>query len=566
MDLPPDKTTESILGLDPRALLARGRTPRHSSARVPWEPPAVEELAPLLPSFALEEYIGRGGMGAVYRARQPGLDRRVAIKLLPRTAAEDAEFAERFRTEARALAKLQHPHIVTIHEAGETSDGHLYYAMEYVDGSDLSALLSHGPLPAAQALSIARAVCAALEYAHSRGIIHRDIKPANVLLGDDGTVKVADFGLAKLATKPADQSDRTGRTDRSAGLTLTGAALGTPTYMSPEQRAGQPVDARADLYSLGVMLYEMLTGDLPHGAWQPPSEKVASSPRLDAVVEQAVQRDPVRRVQSAAEFRTRLEGIGRSMAPGARRRQRRVFALGAATLLALAAGGVWWWQSRIPAQTAGGDSPAAASGGTPDYHYPANPPGTYRPLENLNMRQAVLNGIWSWQDDEPGGTLLIAYTHDKPSPKTLHLPVRPWPHGWNLTCEVLLEHKGADLTLLLPAGSTRPALVLDLYDRSGLEYIRGAGWNTNATTLSEPLPTGRFLPLRIEVRPDDALVSIKAELAGRPLLQWEGPQSDLYLMPENYSPELVNSRGTVLSLMSVCGGAQIRALVVEVLP
>lgn len=554
MDNASDQPNDLILGLDPRALLARARTAARPLVSGPWTPPAMADLAPTLPGFLLEEYIGRGGMGAVYRARQPQLDRLVALKLFPRLAPGESEASERFRIESRALAQLRHPHIVTIHEAGETTDGHLFYVMEFVDGHDLAELLAHGPLPASQALPIARAVCAALEYAHAHGFIHRDIKPANVLLGHDGSIKVADFGLAK-PTAPAAES-----------LTLTGATLGTPPYMSPEQRAGQPVDARADLYSLGVMLYEMLTGELPHGAWKAPSAKAAGSRRLDAVVERAVQRDPVRRVQSAAEFRTRLEHVGRSLSPGARRRQRWAIALTMTALFSLVAGGLWWWRSRTPGETLGGSSSAAAPGGKADYHYPLTPPGTYRPLENLNMRQAVMNGFWSWQDDKPGGTLVITYTHEKPSPKTLHLPVRPWPHGWNLTCEVLLEHKGADLELLLPAGSSRPSLVLDLYDRSGLEYLRGAGWNTNATTLAEPLPTGRFLPLRIEVRPDDALVSIKAELDGRPLLKWNGPQSDLYLMPEHYSPQLINSRGSVLSLMSMYGGAQIRAMSVEVLP
>jgi hypothetical protein len=181
------------------------------------------------------------------------------------------------------------------------------------------------------------------------------------------------------------------------------------------------------------------------------------------------------------------------------------------------------------------------------------------------MASAVIHGTWSWLEDKPGGTLLIAYTHGKPSPKMIHLPLRPWPHGWNLACEVLLEHKGGDLTLLLPAGSARPALVLDLYDTTGLEYIRGAAWKTNATTLAEPLPTGRFLPLRIEVRPNDSRVAIKAELDGRPLLQWDGLQSDLYLAPEQYSPAMTDCRGQVLTLMSTCGGAQVRALVVTVL-
>ncbi len=553
MNPPPDETTERILGLDPRALLARARTPERSPARAAWSPPELEELAPLLPGFVLEEFIGRGGMGAVYRARQAGLERAVAIKLLPRTAAEDAEFAERFRTEARALARLQHPHIVTIYESGATTDGHLFYVMEYVDGSDLSELLAHGALPAAQALSIARAVCEALEYAHARGIIHRDIKPANVLLGDDGLVKVADFGLAKQFSGP----------ERTENLTVTGAALGTPSYMSPEQRKGQPVDARADLYSLGVMLYEMLTGELPQGAWQPPSRKSDSSPRLDAVVEKSVQPDPALRVQSAAELRARLERIERLMAPGVRRRR---VILTAAAALALSGGGAWLW--RLPPRAV--EAPVLLHDAQTTRSAPSIPPllepGTYHPLENLNLASAALSGQWSWLDDKPGGTLSIAYTHEQRHAKILHLPVHPGPRGYDVTCELLVEHRGGDMTFLLPAGTARPALVFDLYDYTGLEVIRGTNWKQNETSRLHAFPSGRFVPVVVVVRPSGDRVAISLHLDGQPVFQWEGLQSDLTLLENDYPQALVNHRGPVLSLFSSTGAAQLRALEVKVLP
>ncbi len=539
--------SEKVLGLDPRALLGRvARERSGSSAGRGWEPPAVEEIAALFPQFEALEFIGRGGMGAVYRARQPALDRMVAIKILPADAAADAIFAERFRTEARALARLQHPRIVAIYESGQTPAGHLFIAMEYVDGSDLAALLRDGPLPLERALRIAAAVCAALEYAHAQGVIHRDIKPANVLLGGDGGVKVADFGLARLRGESAEISH----------LTMTGSALGTPAYMSPEQRAGRPVDARADLYSLGVMLYEMLTGDLPQGAWQPPSRKAGSSAALNAVVEKAVQADPARRLQSAAELRARIERVLHSMTPAARRRRaiRNV-----AAALAIVVGGAWLWplppraEPEQPRVSAAAETPVAA-------------PGTHRPLDALDLRAAAFSGAWSWQDEVAGGTLAVAYTHEKPSPKILNLPLCPGPRGYDLHGEILLEHRGGDLALILPAGHARPALVLDLYDQSGLEAIRDASWKTNESTVARQFPTGRYLPIAVSVRPAGERVAITVHIEGQPFIHWEGPQSDLSLPADGYPPGPINLQGPVISLVSFFGGAQIRALEVEILP
>src|SRR5262249_43943206 len=200
-------------------------------------------------------------------------------------------FAERFLREARALAKLSHPNIVALHDFGE-SDGLFYFVMEFADGGNLRQLLQTKAFPYSRALQIIPQICDALQYAHEEGIVHRDIKPENVLLDRKGRVKIADFGLAPLF----------GST--SGPVTLAGSrqVMGTPYYMAPEQ-IYQPhtVDHRADIYSLGVMFYEVLTGELPLGSFAPPSHKEGVDGRLDQVVKQAMAKDPGQRFQRFSE-------------------------------------------------------------------------------------------------------------------------------------------------------------------------------------------------------------------------------------------------------------------------
>lgn len=208
-----------------------------------FEPPTPEELSDRLPNLEVLEVLGQGGMGAVYKARQASLDRFVALKLIRPDAAEIEGFAERFTREARALAKLNHPSIVTVHDFGEV-DGLYYLVMEFVEGTNLQHLIEGGELEPQQALRIVPAVCEALQFAHDAGIVHRDIKPANILLDTSGRVKIADFGLARL----------TGSDVPHATLTGTRQVMGTPRYMAPEQMVGShDVDHRADIYSLGVV-------------------------------------------------------------------------------------------------------------------------------------------------------------------------------------------------------------------------------------------------------------------------------------------------------------------------
>lgn len=265
-----------------------------------WLPPSAEHLSRLLPQYEVECLLGRGGMGAVYRGRQKSLNRLVAIKILPpQMEDEDASYLERFKNEAQIMAKFIHPGIVAIHDFGETAEGQLYIVMEYVDGSDVSRMIAtQGRLPPEHALAIAAHVCDALSYAHSHGVIHRDIKPANILINHEGAVKVADFGLAKV--------DEPGAT----GLTKTGMAMGTPDYIAPEALVfGSQVDARADLYAVGVMLYHMLTGEVPRGAFDLPSRRLGTDPRFDAIILKAMKMDREERYQSSSAIRQDLDAI-----------------------------------------------------------------------------------------------------------------------------------------------------------------------------------------------------------------------------------------------------------------
>ncbi|HWB10342.1 MAG TPA: serine/threonine-protein kinase [Pirellulales bacterium] len=266
--------------------------------------PTPAELALLFPQFEAIELIGQGGMGAVYKARQPKLDRWVAIKILPRDAAQAPGFADRFTREARALAQLSHPNIVAVYDFGQT-DGLYFFVMEYVDGTDLRRLVASHELSPEAALAIVPQVCDALHFAHSEGIVHRDVKPENILVDKKGRVKMADFGLAKLL----------GREAESGHLTATHQVMGTPRYMAPEQiERPQLVDHRADIYALGVVLYEMLTGELPLGRFAPPSAKVQVDVRLDEVVFRALEKEPERRYQRASEVKSDVERIARPAA------------------------------------------------------------------------------------------------------------------------------------------------------------------------------------------------------------------------------------------------------------
>jgi serine/threonine protein kinase len=270
--------------------------------RVAWKPPEIEQLTTAFPHLEIQQLLGVGGMGAVFKVRQKELDRIAALKVLPGEMAADAGFTERFLREARLLASLSHPHIVTVYEFGQR-DGIYFLLMEFIDGVTLRQALRAEPikkLASKETLAIVGQLCDALQFAHDEGVVHRDIKPENILIDKRGRVKIADFGLARLL----------GQSPTMPTLTRTHQLMGTPAYMAPEQIEGLPgIDHRADIYSMGVVFYELLTGELPLGRFSPPSERAETDVRLDEVVLRALAREPDRRYQQASQVKTDVEAL-----------------------------------------------------------------------------------------------------------------------------------------------------------------------------------------------------------------------------------------------------------------
>ena len=296
-DLPADAPNGScpncLLGLAMNNPLGNS-TAAHLSAE-DFQAPRADQLVGVFPNLEIIQLLGHGGMGAVYEAKQTNLDRRVALKILSPKLNSDPTFAERFTREAKALAKLSHSNIVMIFDFGIAEEMH-YLVMEFVDGVNLREAIGAGQISSQEALEVIPQICDALQFAHDQGVIHRDIKPENILINKSGQVKIADFGLAKLQT--------------TNNLTLTGTrqVLGTASYMAPEQiEKPNFVDHRADIYSLGVVFYELLTGELPIGRFSLPSEKAAVSTNLDEVVMRTLEKEPEKRFQQASHVRTAVE-------------------------------------------------------------------------------------------------------------------------------------------------------------------------------------------------------------------------------------------------------------------
>ena len=280
--------------------------------------------------YRVDEIIGRGGMATVYRGEDLTLGREVAIKILDPSLASDSVFRTRFRLEAQAASRMSHPAIVRVFDAGEDTDTDPdgagrpvpYIVMELVRGRLLKDVLADGPMSVTDAVREVDGILEALEYAHRAGVVHRDIKPGNVMVTPEGQIKVMDFGIARAVS------------DSSATMAETTAIIGTASYLSPEQAKGDPVDARADLYSVGIVLYELLTGVPPFRADsplalayqhvsetpRPPSELRGDVPRsLDALVLRALAKDPSQRPQTAADFRRELEAALEGNGPSRRR-------------------------------------------------------------------------------------------------------------------------------------------------------------------------------------------------------------------------------------------------------
>ncbi|MBN1201697.1 MAG: protein kinase [Anaerolineae bacterium] len=400
----------------------------------------------VLGNYRIIERIGLGGMATVYKAYQASMDRYVAIKVLPRQLADDPSFIGRFEHEAQTIARLEHKHILPVYDFGEY-DGYTYLVMRYVESGNLKDLTKQGPLPLPDVVTYLSQIADALQYAHDRGVIHRDVKTSNILIGEGKQTYLMDFGIAKLAVG-------------STQFTGTGALLGTPAYMSPEQCSGMPVDTRSDIYSLGVVLYEMLTGAVPFEAETPVAvvlkhiQDPLPSPRLlnpsipesvERVLLHAMAKEPESRFQSAKEMADALQNafealkvqhtseipladVAREARPGTRRHRSGgmiagIMLLSAALLIVAGLAGVLFAQNWDAGSAAapGGTSPDSAAAGvaqaTPQPEY--NPGWTVFTSTRGGQqcdRQLVATGDGLWMAGSGG---LVFWTPDgKPTKYT----------------------------------------------------------------------------------------------------------------------------------------------------
>lgn len=269
--------------------MSQETSPQHQP---PFEVPSIQEIGALLPHYIFEKLSAFGGMGAVYKARQASLDRPVAIKILPPAFGRELEFAERFKSEARAMAKLNHSNIVAVYDFGLTYAGHLFLVMEWVEGPTLHEMIHKGAIPVKKAGALAMQLCDALSYAHNHGILHRDIKPGNIMVNQEGQVKVTDFGLARPITGEAEENP-----------------YGTPDYAAPEILGKGTVDQRVDIFAAGIVLYEMLTGRLPKTPRRSVSEYAPVSASWDMVIDLATHPDLEKRFMDARDLRAHIANL-----------------------------------------------------------------------------------------------------------------------------------------------------------------------------------------------------------------------------------------------------------------
>lgn len=310
-----------------------------------FTPPDVEALQEQLPDYKILSLIGTGGMGAVYKALQPRLNRQVAIKVLPPELGAHRSSRERFQREAQALARLDHPGIVTCYDfriAGANENGLSYLVMECVDGSTLGDRFENSQLTLEHFIQLLREVCSGLEYAHSRGIVHRDIAPSNILVDSAGNARLTDFGIAKFLDNEAG----------ATGLTLTGTSLGTAAYAAPEQSTPQdeiPVDHRADIYSVGALLYRFLTGAPPRGVFNPVSQTQAGIGKdFDKILRKSLAANPADRYPEITRFAADLDAVRVQSDPDNQpfpAHKRRHFFAATLSLLSLIAVGAFYYQA-----------------------------------------------------------------------------------------------------------------------------------------------------------------------------------------------------------------------------
>jgi hypothetical protein len=434
-----------LSGLKPEALMAQGLA----------EPEQVVEVA----GIEIETPLGRGGMGAVYLGRQLSLDREVAVKVLASELADDPQFLERLEREARVMARLRHPNIVAVHDFQRTEDG-AAIVMEFVEGGSLREKLQQHPngLPVAEALRILRQIAAGLEAAHASGVIHRDMKPENVLMDADGTARVTDFGLAL----PLHEA--------STRLTLSGTAVGTVDYMAPEQFRGVEADARLDVFALGVMAYELLTGKTPRGSFDAPHRLRAEIPaHISTAVMKALRPEPAERFASIAEFMKALH-----------ERPRRVWPWMVGVLMLVGALAMMNWNA-APGEVTGEWRDAAA--------------GT-------RIWEDVLRG--DWRNDNgvltSGTDICIVKLEDE------------LPEAYDVRLRVTRLSGQYSMALFFRSGGRMATVELDAWKEglAGVQMINGQDL-TSGYGFRFPLVNGEPHDLLVEVRPGEVRVSVDGQ-------------------------------------------------------
>lgn len=471
MDDPPGSSStphRRLAGLQAEVLLSQGLI--SSSDR---------ESALLFPGFEIITLLGRGGMGAVYLARQASLDRDVALKVLNHELASDPLFLERLEREARVMARLRHPNIVAVHDF-QRSDDSAAIVMEFIEGGSLRDWMRQHPYgaPVDEVLDVMRQIAAGLAAAHAAGVVHRDMKPENILRDHQGIARVTDFGLAMpMSGEPA-------------RLTLTGTTVGTVDYMAPEQLRGSEVDARADIYALGVLLYEMLTGHTPRGSFDPPA---ALRPELPAPLSEAVMKalrpQPAERFASVELFMQAL------LQPAARSGLKRLWpwlllGTGAAAVIALAPlAPAWLPRPTAPPEAAVSSVNQPASEPVPEYEF-----GPWRDaLINVDVVSDAISGEWTREGGSvistKGICLLELQRHDMPVSYDLRA--------------TFTRLAGADSVAVFAwINASIGSCEFDAWQLglAGLQLIQGVSLQ-EGNSFRFPLENGRRYELLLEIRP-----------------------------------------------------------------
>lgn len=439
-----------------------------------------------LPGYEIMGILGRGGMGAVYRAEHQKLGRTVALKIFSPMGDSNELFIERLKREGRLMAQLEHPNVLGIYDAAIMDDGTPYLVLEYIDGVDLQKYLSENKrLSKKQALRIAIKICQGLSAVHQLGIIHRDLKPANVLLGNDGSVKISDFGVSK---EMVDAADRT-------ALTMTGTTIGTVDYMSPEQSRGGEVDQRSDIYSVGVMIYEMIAGVTPRGAFEPLS-KYGAPKALDRLVMRCLQRDSHQRPASAANVAQQLIRIYKEMR-GKKMRDLKPLIWGAFAA-SLAVSVMVMFLLRGQRERAVDGAPRT----TDQLENVLSPGESVNPIAKLDVSGAAIRGQW-WRASE---TSLVC---DSEPAALLVVDVQPG-DAYMVEMQLTRVDGVGAVAMILPSAHGPVALELGKGDELNFTNIpNGAG--------QQPfrLENGKLYALKVEVTAGWLVASINGREHGR---------------------------------------------------